>query len=164
MPLALKPKEIKTEFDGNKSVLIVACNVCPKMCLAAEQRKPYFSLLGRSKDNPLKTYLQGIRSLLAHKGISSALFKAPIDTPMCLWPLKSRRKLAEYARNYDAVAVVGCDSATATAKDSIASPDKNVIQMMDVAGIANFISRISFPFNIYLEAATEKEISMPGKI
>jgi hypothetical protein len=41
---------------------------------------------------------------------------------------------------------------------------RNVVPMMDVAGIANFISRLSFPFNIYLEAATEKEISMPGKM
>jgi hypothetical protein len=29
---------------------------------------------------------------------------------------------------------------------------------MDVAGIANFISRINFPFDIYLEATADKEI------
>ncbi len=160
MPLALKPKEIKTEFDNNKSVLIIACGVCPKMCLAAQNIKPYFSLLGSSKENAFKEYMQGIRNKLAQNGIASAVFQAPIDTPMCLWPLRNRQKITKLANNHDAIAVVGCDSALATVKSSVISADKNIVQMMDVIGIANFVSRISFPFNIYLEAATDKEIPL----
>jgi hypothetical protein len=158
MPLALKPKEIKNEFDGSKSVLIVSCSVCPKMCLAAQNKKPYFSLLGGDKQNAFKQYMQGVRNLLAQKGIASSVFKAPIDTPMCLWPMKNRRKITEQSNNHDAIAVIGCDSALVTVKSSVPSTDKNIVQIMDVIGIANFISRISFPFDIYLEAATDKEI------
>jgi hypothetical protein len=160
MPLALKPKEIKTEFDNNKSVLIIACSVCPKMCLAAQNNKPYFSLLGSDRENAFQEYLRGMRNQLAQKGIASAFFKAPVDTPMCLWPLKNRRKITRLADNHDAIAVVGCDSALATVKSSLATNDKNIVQMMDVAGIANFISRISFPFNIHLETTTDKEIPL----
>jgi hypothetical protein len=158
MPLALKPKEIKNEFDGSKSVLIVACSVCPKMCLAAQNKKPYFSLFGGSSKNALKEYMQSLHNLLTQKGIATIIFKASIDAPMCLWPLKNRQKITKLADNHDAIAVIGCDSALATVKSSVTSAGKNIVQIMDVAGIANFISRINFPFDIYLEAAIDKEI------
>lgn len=158
MPLSLKAKEIKNEFDNSKSVLIIACSVCPKMCLAAQNKKPYFSLLGSSGQNAFKQHVLGIRNLLAHKGISSSVFKEPIDTPMCLWPMKNRQKITEQSNNHDDIAVIGCDSALTTVKSSVTSSDKNIVQIMDVIGIANFISRISFPFDIHLEATTDNKI------
>ena len=55
---------------------------------------------------------------------------------MCMWTSRQRRKLEKRARSFDAVIVLGCDSATATVRDLMPAGVK-VIEGMRVAGIMN---------------------------
>lgn len=60
MPIALTPVETGNRFDGCRSVLIVPCRVCPGMCLAAEQGRPFMSA-GNGRD-PLTVHVSCMRN------------------------------------------------------------------------------------------------------
>lgn len=70
---------------------------------------------------------------------------------MCLWPQKQRDMLSEYSKKYRAIAVIGCQSAVFTVKDSVKSRDSNIYPMMRAEGIANFKSKMEFPILFKLE-------------
>ena len=45
-----------------------------------------------------------------------------------MWTSGRRKKLQEYARQYEAVIVIGCESATETVRDAVGSTDCKVIE------------------------------------
>jgi hypothetical protein len=68
-----------------------------------------------------------------------------------MWTSGRRKKLQKYAKQYEAVIVLGCDSATETARDSVKSTGCKVIQGMEVVGFMNAKLRFHLPCNVSFE-------------
>ena len=147
MPLYMKPAPIDASIFSHESVLFVVCGVCPKMCMSVQQDRPYFSpgrLFGR-KDF-FDEYVAGLRKKFQDKGLRADVFKnKKLNSMMCLWPQNQRDLLSKHSEIFQAVAVIGCQSAVFTVKDSLRSQNKKIYPMMQVEGIANFKTKMEFP-------------------
>ena len=164
MPIALKPVAIENQFDGCASVLIVPCQVCPKMCLAAESGRPFIGMTAGDGNDPLAAHITAMRETLGAKGIRTSVFRPPATSPMmCLWPARVRESLAKESEKHDALAVIGCESATATAESAAGKSGKAVIQVMKNEGMANFIAKFSFPCSVELAPGPRGTIPWPGQ-
>jgi hypothetical protein len=64
---------------------------------------------------------------------------------------------------YDAVVVLGCDSATETVRDAVKSTDCKVIEGMEVAGIMNAQLKFHLPCNVSFDACKIVPISRQKK-
>ena len=73
------------------------------------------------------------------------------------WP-RRRKKLAKSARNYDAVIVLGCESATETVCDAVPAGVK-VIEGMKTTGIMNGRMRFRLPGDLVFDACKVVPIS-----
>lgn len=154
MPILLKPLAPDGKFTGCSSVLFVACPVCPRMCLAVEKNEPYLSIsqLFRKGDY-FDEFIAERRKALEREGTVTATFKVPLPSGMmCLWPEKLRRRLAEQVSSFDAVAVIGCQSAVRTVAEVTDQEKIRIITLMEEEGIANFKTKIRFPFTMELSA------------
>lgn len=154
MPIHLENRDVISEVEGLDSVLIVACNMCAGASLAMEENKPFIQYF-RSflKSPPLERHIRRLRSQLSEKGVKSKKFKAGIIQQffLCLWSSKQRNKFHRCAKQYEAVIVLGCDSAFATTRDSVRGTDCKVIEGMEVAGIMNTKTGFHSPCNISFE-------------
>jgi hypothetical protein len=68
-----------------------------------------------------------------------------------MWTSGRRKKLQKYAKQYEALIVLGCDSATETVRDLAKSTDFKVIEGMEVAGFMNAKRRFHLPCNVFFE-------------
>jgi hypothetical protein len=68
-----------------------------------------------------------------------------------MWTSGRRKKLKKHAKQYDAVIVLGCESATDTVHELIKSTDRKVIQGMEVAGFLNAKPKFRLPCNVSFE-------------
>jgi len=66
-----------------------------------------------------------------------------------MWPAGQRKKLQKYAKQYDAVIVLGCGSATETVRDLVKS--SKVIEGMEVTGFMNAKLSFRLPCNVSFE-------------
>ncbi|MDD5712686.1 MAG: hypothetical protein PHY31_08015 [Smithellaceae bacterium] len=152
MPILLKPLDVSGRFSGYSSVLFVACPVCPRMCLAAEKKLPYFSISGLfAPKDYFDEFIDGMCEALEREGIRTGSFKVPsFSGMMCLWSKKLRARLAKEAAGFNAVAVIGCQSAVRTVADAADPLSLNVVSLMEDQGIANFKAVTNFPFTVEL--------------
>lgn len=165
MPFKLKRIEITNQFKESSSVLIVACNVCSRVSLAVDNRKPCFSLTHcmTGKDFFI-SYIKGVQKSLTQKNIRSGVFNSFFPAPMmCMWLKSQREKLSRCVSGYDAIAIFGCESAVATVKDSVKGFNGAIVQMMSVEGLSNIIPSIRFPFSIELKPSAAGIIPLPEK-
>ncbi|MHC4738044.1 MAG: hypothetical protein ACYS9Y_03975 [Planctomycetota bacterium] len=154
MPIHLDDLDITSEVEGLGSSLIVACNMCAGASLAMKENKPFFQLFGSLlKSPPLERHIRKLQSQLRQKGVKTKWFKGGIVQQffLCLWTSKQRSKLQKCAKKYEAVVVLGCDSAIETVRDSVKGTDCNVIKGMEVAGIMNTKPKFHLPCNISFE-------------
>jgi hypothetical protein len=166
MPLYMEPAPIDSSMYLNESVLFVICEVCPKMCMSVKQGSPYFSL-GRlfGKKDFFDEYIAGLQNSFADQGIQTGVFRnQKLNSMMCLWPQKQRDMLAEYSKKFQAIAVIGCESAVFTVKDSVKSRNIKIYPMMRVEGIANFKSKMGIPALLKLEKPEGEYIVKEKKI
>jgi len=154
MPLYLKDINEFSELERFKSVLIVPCRFCPAASLAVRRNAPYFDFL----KNFLKTasyeqYLEAIRSDLGNKGVKTDIFRSylPHQFVVCMWTSRRRKKLMKHARNYDAVVVMGCETAVQSIHEVVDSPFCKVFQGMRTEGIMSIKPLFHFPCSISLE-------------
>jgi hypothetical protein len=150
MPINLKPIGPQGKFRPGSAVLFAVCNVCPRMCLAAEKEEPYFSI-GQffRKTDYFGEFISGMRAALERENIRTAVFKAPFfSSMMCLWPEEVRDRLRKQLSGFDAVAVIGCRSAVTTVEGALGSSKVEVVQLSEELGIANFKTKVRFPFNM----------------
>ena len=82
---------------------------------------------------------------------------------MCMWTSGKRKKLQKYAEKYDAVIVLGCDSAVETVREALKSTDCKLIEGMEVAGIMNAQIRFHLPGNVSFENCKIVPISQMKK-
>ncbi len=164
MPIYMQPAPIDSSMYLSDSVLFVICEVCPKMCMSVEQNRPYFSLSRLfGKKDFFDDYIAGLRNSFEDQKLHTGVFRnQKLNSMMCLWPQKQRDILSEYSKKFQTIAVIGCQSAVFTVKDSVRSRNIKIYPMMRVEGVANFKSRIKIPALFKLEK-TEGEYIVKEK-
>ena len=151
MPIHFSDLNMVPEVAGLKSALIVPCNLCPAVAVAVKAKKPFMQLFkSLFKSAPFEMYIKALQSRLAEGGVSTTVFRSSLYHQwfLCMWTAGRRKKLRKHARPYDAVVVLGCDSATETVRAAVRSCDCKVVEGMKVAGIMNAQLRIQLPCNV----------------
>ncbi len=164
MPIHLNDLDIISEIAGLKSALIVPCYMCPAVTVAVREKRPFLQLFRHFlKSDPFEQYITTLQSRLMEQGVQTDIFKSmpSHEWLMCMWPARKRKKLQKRAEQYDAVIVLGCDSATETVRDAIKSANCRVIEGMEVSGIMNAEIRFRFPGNISFENGSNVPIKRP---
>jgi hypothetical protein len=154
MPIHLNDLNVVSEVEGLGSALIVACNMCAGASLAMKENKPFMQVFGSLlKSPPLVRHIRRLQSQLREKGVKTKWFKGGVIQQffLCLSTSRHRKKLQKYAKKYEAVIVLGSDSAIETVRDSVKGTNCNVVIGMEVGGIMNTKPRFHSPCNISFE-------------
>ena len=154
MPFYFDEKEVVQEVDGLESVLIVPCRFCPAASTAVRNDEPYINFPRSSlKTASYEQLIKKIKSDLEHQGIEADVFKSRLvhQFVLCMWTSSRREKLAERAKNYDALVVIGCEAAVDTVRDVIGSNQCRVIQGVKTEGLMSIQPRFSFPGTVRLK-------------
>ena len=151
MPLHFNDLDVVSEATGLGSALIVPCNMCPAVTVAEREKEPFIQFFKNLLvSSPFEQYIRALQSRLREKGVNTKVFKnyMPHQWFMCMWTARKREKLQKCAKKYDAVIVLGCESANETVRDVINSNDCKVIYGMEVTGIMNAELRFHLPGNV----------------
>ena len=153
MPVYLEPRDVTADLEGFRSVLIVSCPVCPPISLALQKNEPFLELFKHGfKTGVFEDYITSVREPLEQRGIRTDVYTMRAPSPiMCLWTEGQRRRLLKRAKDYEAVLVLGCDSATYTAKDALKGTNCQVFQAMRMMAIANATMKFRFPMTVELD-------------
>lgn len=153
MPMHLEPRDVSSDLENFRSVLIVSCPVCPPMCLAMKQKSPFIDFFKRGlKTGAFEDYIKAIREPLEQRGVRTGVYSVYTPSPMmCLWLKSQHNRLQKRARNYEAVLVLGCDSAAYTVREALKNTECQVIQGMRMIGVTNATVKVRFPLTIDLE-------------
>lgn len=164
MPVYLNTVDIYPELSGFRSVLIVPCRICPAISLAIHNRKPYIEFFRRFlRTGVFYEHIRSIKSHLEEEGIRAGVFESNFPIPMvCMWSAGQRKGLLKSSGQYEAVAVLGCDSAAYTVRESVKSTDCQVFQSMKVEGIVSVTPKFHWPLNITLEISSKRCVSWPN--
>ena len=160
MPLHFDDLDVVSEVAGLSSALIVPCYMCPAVTVAVREKKPFLQLFRNFlKSAPFDQYMKTLQSRLKENGVNSKVFKSipSHEWFMCMWTSGKRMKLQKCAEQYDAVIVLGCESATETVRDVV--KDSKVIEGMVKAGIMNAQLRFHLPGNVSFENCKTVPIS-----
>ena len=151
MPIHFNDLNVVSAAAGLKSALIVPCNMCPAATVAVREKKPFMQFF-RSflKSLPFEQYIGKLQSRLREQGVDTKVFRSNLYHQwfMCMWTSAQRKKLQEAVKKYEAVIVLGCDSATETVRDAVKSTDCKVVEGMEVGGIMNATLRFHLPCNV----------------
>ncbi len=150
MPLHLEPLDFWADLQDANAVLIVSCPICPPVSLATTDHSAFIDLFeGGLKTPAFENHIQEIRQLLDQRGIRSDVFSSRVPCPaMCLWTKGQRRRLRKHARKYDAVLVLGCESARLSAEQALENDQCRVVLGMRMTGITNATVSLQSPFRI----------------
>ena len=154
MPIHFNDLDVVSETSGLNSALIVPCNMCPAVTVAVREEKPFIRFFSNFlKSVPFEQYMGTLESRLREKGVNTKVFKSymPHQWFLCMWTSRRCKKLQKHAKQYEAVIVLGCDSATETVRDSVTSPGCKVIEAMETVGIMNAKLRFELPCNVSFE-------------
>jgi hypothetical protein len=154
MPIEFNDLDVLSQVAGVSSALIVPCNMCPAVTVAVRENKPFIQFFRNFlKSAPFEQYMKALQSRLEEKGVNTKVFRSNLIHQwfMCMWTSGQRKKLQKHAESYDALIVLGCDSATETVRDLVKSPETKVIEGMEVAGIINAKLTFHLPCNVSFE-------------
>jgi hypothetical protein len=162
MPIYLEDLDFVSEVAGLPSALIVPCNMCPAVNVSVRSGRPFMQLFGNFlRSPPFEQYIKSLQSRLNEKGVSTGVFKSAIPNQwfLCMWTAGRRRKLSHQAKQYQALVVLGCASATATVRDAVSPTGPKVIEGMKAAGFMNAKMNFHLPGNITFEDCKVTPIS-----
>ncbi|MFC1820006.1 hypothetical protein ACFLZG_02840 [Thermodesulfobacteriota bacterium] len=154
MPIHFNDLDVVSEVAGLSSALLVPCYMCPAVTVAVREKKPFIQFFSNFlKSGPFDKYMKTLQSLLKEHGVKTEVFKSipSHEWFMCMWTSGKRNKLQKYAKQYDSVIVLGCESATETVRDAVKADDCKVIEGMEVTGIMNAELRFHLPANFSFE-------------
>jgi acetyl esterase/lipase len=154
MPIHLNDLDVVPQVAGLHSALIVPCNMCPAVTVAVREDKPLIQFFrGFFKSAPFEKHIRALQTRLREKGVKTKVFRNNLYHHwfLCMWTSGRRKKLQKYAKQYEAVIVLGCESATETVRELVESVDCKVVQGMEVTGFMNAKPRFRLPFNITFE-------------
>jgi len=166
MPIHLNDLDVVSEVAGLSSALIVPCNMCPAVSVAVREEKPFIQFFRNFlKSAPFEQHIRTLQSRLREKGVNTKVFKSNLfhQWLLCMWTSGRRKKLQTYAKQHEAVIVLGCDTATETVRDSVKSTDCKVIEGMEVAGFMNAKLRFHLPLNVSFDDCKIIPISQQKK-
>jgi hypothetical protein len=157
MPVHLEPLDVAAELAPFDSVLLVACPVCPPVSLALQEDARLIEFFRHGiRTQAFEDYVRSLRDELEQGGKRTGVFRIYRPLPMmCLWTEGQRRRLRKRARGYEAVLVLGCDSATHTVKDALKGAGCRVLQSMRMTGLSNATAEFGWPLNIELKHGTD---------
>jgi hypothetical protein len=162
MPIHLNDLDVVSDVAGLTCALIVPCNMCPAVTVAVREERPFIEFFrGLLKSAPFEEYIRALQFRLKEKGVKTKVFRSSLYHQwfLCMWTSGRRKKLETYAKQFEAVIVLGCDSATETVRDSIRSTNCKVIEGMRVAGIMNAKLRFHLPCSLSFEDCKITSIS-----
>ena len=164
MPINLQPIDISGDLENISSVLIVPCPVCPCFSLAMQKDSPWIEIFKHGlKTGALEDYIKEIRNPLEERGVRTSVFTMRLPLPMmCLWTKGQRKRLLKRAKDFEAVAVLGCDSAAFTARQVLKNTDGQVITGMRTVGITNATVTHRFPLIFELQDKSRVKIGQSG--
>jgi hypothetical protein len=156
MPLHLEPQDVTGDLGNIASVLIVSCPVCPPVSLAIQRDSPFLDVFKNGlKTSAFEDHIEEIREPLEKRGVRVGVFSAYAPLPtMCLWTRGQRRRLVKRAKDFEAVIVLGCDSATYTVQQALRDTECQIVQAMRITGITNATVKFQFPMTVKLEEKT----------
>ena len=167
MPIHLNDLDVVSEVAGLSSALIVPCNMCPAITVAVREEKPFIEFF-RSflKSAPFERHIRALQSRLRENGVKTEVFKSnlPHQWFLCMWTSGRRKKLQNYAKQHEAVIVLGCDTATETVRDSTKSTDCKLIEGMEVTGFMNAKLKLHMPGNVSFEDCKIISMSQHKKV
>lgn len=165
MPIYLKEVDVIDEVAKFKSALIVLCRFCPAASLAVRNDKPYLEFFRRLlKTEPYEALVDNMQSRLKKEGLKTAVFKGNLlNYLICLWTSGWRKKLIKHAGQFEAVVVMGCESAYESIKEILKSTDCQVFQGMESEGVLNAIPKVHLPLNISFEKFRVTPMIYQGK-
>jgi hypothetical protein len=162
MPIHFNDVDVVSEVAGLKSALIVPCNMCPAVTVAVREKKPFMQFFRNPLSSaPFNQYIRSLQSRLKENGVNAKVFKSvPYHQWfMCMWTARKRQKLQKCARQYEALIVLGCESATETVRGVVEPNDCRVIEGMKVTGIMNAELGLRFPGSLSFENCKVVSIS-----
>ncbi len=154
MPFYVKESDVIPELAGFKSVLIVPCRFCPAASMAVSRNEPYIEFFRRFlKTASYERFIKTLKFNLEKQGAKTDVFKSNVlhQFVLCAWTAKKRKKLLEYAKQYEALVVLGCEAAVQTVQDSVKSTSCQVIHGMKTEGLMSFKPKFHLPCTISLE-------------
>lgn len=166
MPIHFNDLDVVSEVTGVNSALIVPCQMCPAVTVAVREQKPFIQFFKSFfKSAPFEQYMKDLQSKLKKRGVDTKVFWSylPHHWFLCMWTSRQRKKLKAYAQQYEAVIVLGCDSATETVRDLVNLNDCKVIEGMAVTGIMNAKLRFHLPCDISFDDCKIVPISQKNK-
>ena len=160
MPINLVPIDVSGDIENVDSVLVVLCPVCPQFSLAMQKDSPWIEFFRYGlKTGALEDHIKEIRDPLEKSGVRTSVFTTRLPLPtMCLWTKGQRRRLLKYAKDYEAVVVLGCDSAAFTAEQVLKNTECKVIRGMRTVGITNATVTHRFPLTFELQKKSRVQI------
>jgi len=161
MPIHFEDQDVASEVAGLRSALIVPCNLCPAVTVAVREDRPFLRFFRSPvKSAPFEEYLEALQSRLSEHGVRTKVFRSNLYHQwfMCMWTSRRRKKLQKQAKNYDAVIVLGCDSATETVREAVSTGVK-VIEGMKTAGIMNGRMSFRLPGDLFFDGCKVVPIS-----
>jgi len=166
MPIHFNDLDVVSEVAGLNSALIVPCYMCPAVTVAVRDKRPFLQFFRNFlKSKPFEQYIKALQSRLREKGVDTKVFKSylPHQWFLCMWTSRRCRKLQKYAKQYEAVIVLGCQSATVTVRGSVDSTGCKVFEGMAVEGIMNAKLRFHLPCNVSFQDCKTVPISQQKK-
>lgn len=162
MPLLLEPVDVVDRLGDARSVLIASCPICPAFSMAMKEATPLFSFDGGvPKLIALKDHVAGLCKALEARDVRTDTFTIYAPLPMmCLWTEGQRNRLANRARSFDVVLVLGCESAAHTAEQALKGSRCRVIQAMRMIGITNATVAYQAPLKLVLEHTTRVPVNV----
>lgn len=151
MPLHLDDLDVVSEARGLSSVLIVPCNMCPGITVAVNENRPFMQLFRNPfRSAPLRDHIRKLQSRLRQVGVRADVFRSDLYHQwfLCMWTGGRRDKLRKRAERYDAVIVLGCETANVTVRDAVRPTGCQVIEGMEVTGFMNAKLRLRPPGNV----------------
>ena len=166
MPIHFNDRNVVADVAGLNSALIVPCYMYPAVTVSVREKKPFIQLFKNFlKSAPYEEYIATLQSRLQENGVKTEVFKSAPSHEwfMCMWTLGKRSRLQKCAEKYDAVIVLGCDSAAETVREALKSTECKLIEGMEVAGIMNAQIRFHLPGNVSFENCRIVPISQIDK-
>lgn len=164
MPINLQPTDVSDDLENVSSVLIVLCPICPCFSLAMQKHSPWIEVFKHGlKTEALEDHIKEMRDPLEKRGVRTSVFTMRLPLPMmCLWTKRQRKRLLTRAKDYEAVVVLGCDSAAFTAQQVLKNTDCHVITGMRTVGITNATVTYRFPLTFELQDENRVPIGHSG--
>ena len=108
-----------------------------------------------------------MQSRMEKEGLKTNVFKGnllpmPLNFIICFWTSGQREKLLKHAHQYEAIVVMGCESAYQSVCDILKSTDCQIFLGMESEGVFEAIPKFSLPFNISLELSNVMPGALPG--